>query len=94
MHGSAKLKVQGGKLVGGKLEYGEEIEEVRIVGDFFMHPEEAMEDIERSLVGVGVGEDERRIAGIVAKVVKDKRITMVGITPEAIARVLKMAVGS
>ena len=50
--GKAIYKVPGGKLI--KVDLGVRdgrIAEIRITGDFFMHPEDAIEELERMLMG-------------------------------------------
>lgn len=49
----AERKVPGGKLIRVALSLrGGRIEKVRITGDFFLHPEESIEDLEKRLEGV------------------------------------------
>ena len=50
---SADYKVRGGKLLRVRLQVDEDtcIAEIRITGDFFMHPEEALEMLEQALLG-------------------------------------------
>lgn len=53
---SADYKVPGGKLLRVRLALDESqdppvIHSITLTGDFFMHPEEAIEDLERRLVG-------------------------------------------
>ncbi|MFH1849221.1 MAG: lipoate protein ligase C-terminal domain-containing protein [archaeon] len=68
MEGKNIYKVPGGKLVKVDLAYGETIQKIRITGDFFMHPEEAIETIERELVGCKLSLDEldKKIAEVVS----------------------------
>ena len=48
----ANYKVPGGKLVKVKLDVSSgKINQVRILGDFFLHPEETILTIEDSLIG-------------------------------------------
>ena len=93
LKGFARFKVPGGKLVEVKLDYSDSIKNVQILGDFFLYPEDALKDIERSLLNLKVDESEESIARIVSDVVKKKSITLIGITPNAIAKTIKMAVG-
>jgi hypothetical protein len=52
MRDSAEMKVPGGKLVRIKLDYeGNEITEIKITGDFFVHPEESVDELEKELAG-------------------------------------------
>jgi hypothetical protein len=51
--GRVEFKVPGGKLIAAEAEAeGGRIVRVKITGDFFMHPEEAIEELEVSLTGV------------------------------------------
>lgn len=93
LKGFAKFKVPGGKLVEVKLKYNESIESIQILGDFFLYPEDALNDIEKSLLDLNIGESEDKIAKLVDELAKRKSITMIGITPSAIAKAIKMAVG-
>ena len=55
--GRADYKVKGGKLIRVKVRYkGDVIESVRFYGDFFIHPEEAIEGLESSLSGKSMEE--------------------------------------
>lgn len=92
MQKTAKYKIPSGKLVEVKVEYQKEIENVEILGDFFIHPEESIQRIEESLLGLDVKEDEETIANIIERVVAKNNIEMIGVTPEGIAHAIVMAV--
>lgn len=92
MDGSAKLKVPGGKLISIKLTYSERIDGIKILGDFFIHPEESLQDIEAALVGIPVASTKEEISARVGKAVSSGKIEMIGITPESIAEAVKMAI--
>jgi lipoate-protein ligase A len=50
---SADYKVVGGKLLRVRLQVEHNIiQSIRITGDFFMHPEPAIEQLERQLIGI------------------------------------------
>ncbi|MEM3526390.1 MAG: lipoate protein ligase C-terminal domain-containing protein [Candidatus Jordarchaeaceae archaeon] len=86
--GSAEFKVPEGKLVEAKVEISEgRISEIRITGDFYMHPEEEIEELERSLLGTPLEE----VKDTVHQFFREKSITLVGIKPEDFARVILMA---
>jgi lipoate---protein ligase len=57
---SADFKAVGGKLLRVRMTVTEDsppvIQTLRITGDFFMHPEEALEDLERLLTGAPLDE--------------------------------------
>ncbi|HUB92838.1 MAG TPA: lipoate protein ligase C-terminal domain-containing protein [Candidatus Saccharimonadales bacterium] len=92
MHGVSKYKVPGGKLIEVRIDYEGSITKAEILGDFFLYPEESIADIEKSLVGVGIGEDEAAISERISKAARTRKAEMVGITSEAIAKAVKMAV--
>lgn len=91
MQGVAAEKVQGGKLVRVRVDYGEKINDVKITGDFFLHPEEGIADMEKSLSGLEKNIQEEEIADKIREVVRSKDITLIGVTEDAVARLVKEA---
>jgi lipoate-protein ligase A len=86
--GTAELKVPGGKLVEAKVKISEEkIREIRLSGDFYMHPEEEIEALEKVLLGIPV----EKVSDTVSKFFKKKRITLVGVEPKDFVKVILMA---
>ncbi len=87
MH-EAETKVPGGKLVRLKADVDEVVRSVRISGDFFLHPEEAIECIEEALIGLPryVGRDE--LLSRIENVCRIHKVTMIGVTSDAIADLL------
>lgn len=58
-------KVPNGKLVRVDAEFeGGCIAHIRITGDFFMHPEDALPGIEGKICGIGISEARHRIPEI------------------------------
>ena len=92
MKSFAEQKVPGGKLVSVKIEYVRKIKNIQILGDFFMHPESTVYKIEKALVGTYVGASKDEIAGKISKVVAMSGAELIGVTPDAIAETIKMAV--
>ncbi|MBS7624996.1 hypothetical protein KEJ29_05410 [Candidatus Bathyarchaeota archaeon] len=87
----AEYKVEGGKLIKVQVsKRGEKIDFVRITGDFFMHPEELIEDLEKALVGCPL--DEKVIAEAIRCFVRDKGVVLLGVSPEDFARCIIRAV--
>ncbi len=86
------MKVPDGKMVEARIEYGGTITKVQILGDFFVYPDGMLREIENMLIGTGVNESEEHISMRISELVKSKGITLVGVTPEAIASVLKRAI--
>ncbi|HKL28640.1 MAG TPA: lipoate protein ligase C-terminal domain-containing protein [Natrialbaceae archaeon] len=64
MDGTGSVKVPDGKLVRVHATYDDRIESVRITGDFFLEPPEALEDLEAALEGqpADASEDDLRAA--------------------------------
>lgn len=91
MQGVATEKVPGGKLLRIKINYDEKINDVKITGDFFIHPEESINEIENLLNGIRKDEEEKFIAEKISKFVSEKDVQLIGIDPVAIARVFKAA---
>jgi lipoate-protein ligase A len=85
--GSASLKVAGGKLVKARVETAAgSIARVKITGDFFLHPEDAIGDIEAALVGISL--DEAVIAATVSGVLSSRNAQLIGAAPADFARVI------
>ena len=65
------MKVPGGKMLKVFLEHeGDRIVSGRFSGDFFMHPEDSLERLERRLSGARISE----VRGIVAKELEGSRL--------------------
>ncbi len=92
MKGSAKLKVAGGKLVAVRLDFDDSIRSIEILGDFFMHPEEKISEIEKGLIGTDARAEEVTISRRVEELARSNGIEMIGVTPEAIACTIKRAI--
>ena len=74
-----ELKVKGGKLIKCTLELDEEkIKRIKITGDFFMYPEDAIEKLEKSLQGIQF--DEEEISKKVKEALKD--VELIGVAME------------
>jgi lipoate-protein ligase A len=86
-------KIQNGKLVcievwpkNGKAG------RVKITGDFFLHPEDAIEKIESSLSGVPLDSIESDIQAIVEKSLAESNAQFIGVSSADIARIFRKAV--
>ncbi len=73
-HGVHKAK---GGILRVSLEADERIKEIMITGDFFFFPEEAIEELEKSLIGVRV--EEEALLEAVADFYKEKDIESPGL---------------
>jgi len=89
----AKQKVKEGKVVKVDVDCDEVIRNVRITGDFFIHPEDILEDIEKSIIGLGRNADLETITSNIQRTTSGKEVQMIGISPESIARLIREALG-
>lgn len=90
-------KVPGGKLVRVKVDFNQEdgiIEDVQMQGDFFIHPEEFVEDIEQLLVNLDQKDSEESIAAALSRLIEDEGAEVVGVTPEYIAKAFRTALAN
>ena len=87
----SSYKIPGGKLVKVKLKAAcGRIAEVRVLGDFFLHPEETLLDIEESLVGTPT--EETAITDMIDQTLTESNATLIGATAADIAKTIMMAV--
>lgn len=83
-------KVPNGKMLKIKLESkNEEIKSVIILGDFFLHPESTIEDIESALIGCKI--DTLTISKIIQDVLESSDSTLIGAQPSDIAKAIEKA---
>ncbi|MEM2454465.1 MAG: lipoate protein ligase C-terminal domain-containing protein [Candidatus Bathyarchaeia archaeon] len=88
----AEYKAEGGKLI--KVQLGrkdDQITFIRITGDFFMHPEELIEELEKSLIGCVI--DEKAITETIKRFIEEREVTLLGATPEDFAKCIVRAGG-
>jgi lipoate---protein ligase len=79
-----EYKTPGGKLVVVDFEVADEkLAQVMVSGDFFLYPEEALDEISGALDGLPVDASEGEIASAVAAAVPDGT-EMLGFSPEAV----------
>ena len=88
MLGKSVMKVPGGKLLKAAVEHdGDRIISVKFSGDFFMHPEDALESLEESLAGVRVSE----VRGVVERELSGARLY--GVDANSIVKAVWGAMG-
>jgi hypothetical protein len=84
----AEYKIPGGKLIAVELKLSKStIAYIKISGDFFMHPEESILDLEKQLKGVQINDFQKYINNFFL----EKNIILYGIKPEDFKKVIKMA---
>ncbi|HEY9205224.1 MAG TPA: hypothetical protein VIO58_04825 [Candidatus Methanoperedens sp.] len=87
----ARQKVKEGKLVKAEIEYDEGIRKVKITGDFFLHPEDTLEKIEQSMIGLKKDACMETIVHNIRRIAEAHDAVMIGIGPESLALVIKEA---
>ncbi len=91
MNNSAVYKVEGGKLIRVSLEAEQgKITSIRIFGDFFLHPEEAIELIEKGLQGAELKEES--LIEKITSIVERNSIQLFGFNAGDLAKAIMVAV--
>jgi len=87
-------KIAGGKLVCIEVWSTDSstADRVRISGDFFLHPEDSIEDIEDSLIGLPLDSNEGAIEARIAKSLQKRDASLIGVSAKDIARLFAKAV--
>ncbi len=93
MNFQIKKKVKEGKVVKIELDCDDVIKNIRITGDFFLHPEDMLDEIEKSIVGLDRNSDEATIISKIQKRIAASDVQMIGISPESIALLVREALG-
>ena len=89
--GRAELKVPGGKMMVAETEVEAGLlVRVKITGDFFMHPEEAIEELEEALTGIPAAAIEAAVEGFF----RGRAVDIIGASPGDFVRVLVMSLGA
>jgi lipoate-protein ligase A len=92
MRSSAELKIKGGKLVEVILECSDHITGIKILGDFFIYPDDSLYRIEKALIGLSANASKGDIIKAINRTIAEEKAELIGITPEAIAETTVMAV--
>lgn len=90
--GSSVMKVKGGKMVRIHAEFDSEIRSAAITGDFFLHPETIIKDLEASLIGMHIPLVKEDISRALGRVLAQNDAMMIGLSPDDIADALMEAV--
>ena len=86
----AELKVPKGKLLRVRFSIDDSrIRDIRFTGDFFLHPEEALKDLESALKGKPA--NMKTLEQEIVDFFKRSRCTLIGVTPESFAKVIDLA---
>ncbi len=92
----ATLKVAGGKLLRVKMEIENMdedlvIQSISLTGDFFLHPEDVLPEVEKALVGLPLNADEDTYMHPIQKVLDARGAKFIGVAPLDIAQAILMA---
>ena len=86
----ANYKVPDGKLLKVKLQVtSDHISEVKILGDFFLHPEETILAIEEALIDCKLNSNE--IEKRIKATLNENEATLIGATPADFSKTIMMA---
>lgn len=88
----ATKKIPGGKLVRVKLtvqEGQDAIASIKIYGDFFLHPEEALTYLEKNLIGVKL--DTTILQEQINKVLQEQKAAFIGLDTSDLAAIITEA---
>ena len=87
-----EYKTVGGKLVVVDVELaGEEIANVKVSGDFFLEPAEALGDIASALEGTPVAASQAELERLISARLP-QGVEMIGFSPEAVAIAVRRAI--
>ncbi len=84
-------KVKEGKLIKVEVEFDGTIRRIKITGDFFLHPEDILEQIEKSMIGMDKEVSEEAIASKIRDITESHQAQMIGFSEESLAQVIKEA---
>lgn len=88
----AEEKIPGGKLVCVEIEARDgRISSLRITGDFFLHPEEALAGLERSIIGKPASLSEREAESLLSASLHGA--VLIGVTCADLAKLVRKAIG-
>lgn len=93
MHAEITHKIPQGKLVRISLDYDTAtLQQIKICGDFFIHPEETIEEMERALYHLPVEAAEARIQQLLDRAVHAKNAQLIGIDTPTVAKLIHEAI--
>jgi lipoate---protein ligase len=87
-------KVSGGKLVRVKIIANEHISDIQITGDFFLHPEEVILQIEQNLKNLHIETPIEEITDRINLVINKNKANLIGLTVDDLAFIIQEALKS
>ncbi len=83
-------KIPDGKMVKVRVEVRNDlIQRITILGDFFLHPEDTLEEMEQGLVGTRAEEDI--IANVIQGILDGRNAVFIGATARDLAKAIMIA---
>jgi hypothetical protein len=87
----AEYKIPGGKLLLCEIDIEDEvIKTIKISGDFFMHPEDAINELEETLLGTPIQSYQNEIINFF----QERKITLYGVSQQDFITVIQLAIDS
>ena len=87
----AKQKVKEGKVVKVEVDCDNVIHDIKITGDFFIHPEDMLDEIEKSIIGLERSASVETITSTIQNRIVHREVQMMGISPGSIALLIREA---
>ncbi len=84
-------KIPGGKLVRMDVRFSDQIEVLVITGDFFLHPEEALDAITAELASASLPLDPAYVLHQLQKVLTELEAQLIGVSPDDLVSILEEA---
>lgn len=94
MKAKRALKIPGGKFLRMEMEWDELIRSVKLTGDFFLYPEEGIQALEQSLIGMGALVREEQIRERIDHIARERGLQMIGFSPEDVAKLAVLVLTS
>ncbi len=86
--GSATRKIPAGKLVRVDVIYSDRIDTVKITGDFFLHPEETLDEILKLLTGQTLPLDSQALTHQLEALLAQHDAQLIGASSQDIVEIL------
>lgn len=84
----ATKKITGGKLVRVKIDADVHINTIQVDGDFFLHPEDAIDHLQVRLRGLSRTSSPQLFEQEIEKALSEKKAAFIGVTPEDLANII------
>lgn len=92
MDGFSVKKVPGGKLIKIRLNFSEKIDSIKLMGDFFLHPEDTVFELEKVLTGLNANESLEFYSSKLENVLHLNNAELFGISSNDLAETLMEAI--